>query len=82
MAKISTPKVLVYKRPNSDTYAVAVTTGSDDYHDSLLMASMELDMPGFAANAISSAVGYYMAQRIEVLEAELATLKSRLHAAS
>lgn len=72
MPKISTPKVLVYKRPDSDTYAVAVTAGSDDYHDALLMSSMEFDLPGDSPDAITSAVGYYMAQRIQALEAELA----------
>lgn len=80
--KIPTPRVLIHRRPDSDTYAVAVTAGSDDYHDAFLMASMEFDMPGEAPDTITSAVGYYMAQRIQALEAEVACLKSRLHPAS
>lgn len=46
MSKITNPVVLIYKRENSDTYAVAITNGSGDYHDAVLMATMEPDMAG------------------------------------
>ncbi|HIB1530029.1 TPA: ATPase, partial [Salmonella enterica subsp. enterica serovar Muenchen] len=42
--KIKNPVVLIYKRENSDTYAVAITSGSQDYRDAVLMATMEPDM--------------------------------------
>lgn len=46
MSKITNPVVLIHKRENSDTYAVAITSGSTDYQDTILMASMEPDMIG------------------------------------
>lgn len=44
MSKIQNPTVLIMKRDNSDTYAVAITNASDNFHDAKLMASMEPDM--------------------------------------
>ncbi|HAX3195112.1 TPA: hypothetical protein JWI61_004972 [Escherichia coli] len=44
MSKLKNPVVLIHKRENSDSYAVAITCGSQNYHDAVLMASMELDM--------------------------------------
>lgn len=58
--KIKNPVVLIYKRENSDTYAVAITSGSHDYRDAVLMASMEW-----------SKTGYYMAAEIEQLREKL-----------
>ncbi|EAA4489748.1 ATPase [Salmonella enterica subsp. enterica] len=46
MSKITNQVVLIHKRENSDTYAVAITSGSQDYHDAVLMATMEADMTG------------------------------------
>lgn len=34
--------LIIHKRENSDSYAVAITCGSQNYHDAVLMASMEL----------------------------------------
>ncbi|ENR5770763.1 ATPase, partial [Salmonella enterica] len=42
--KILNPVVLIYKRENSDTYVVAITSGSQDYRDAVMMAVMEPDM--------------------------------------
>lgn len=64
MSKILNPVVLIHKRENSDTYAVAITSGSQDYHDAILMATMEPDMTGDSVD-IWSKTGYYMAQEIE-----------------
>lgn len=62
--KIRNPVVLIHKRENSDTYAVAITSGSQDYHDAVLMATMEPDMTGDSVDTWSK-TGYYMAQEIE-----------------
>ncbi|MFB4777902.1 hypothetical protein ACE3J8_20675 [Enterobacter hormaechei subsp. xiangfangensis] len=64
MSKILNPVVLIHKRENSDTYAVAITSGSQDYHDAILMATMEPDMTCDSVD-IWSKTGYYMAQEIE-----------------
>lgn len=63
--KITNPVVLIHKREDSDTYAVAITSGSQDYHDGLLMTTMEPDMTGYAETW--SKTGYYMAAEIEEL---------------
>lgn len=70
MSKITNPVVLIYKRENSDTYAVAITSGSQDYHDAILMATMEPDMSGDNADTWSK-TGYYMAAEIERLRQQL-----------
>lgn len=41
--KIENPVVLIHKRENHDSYAVAITNGSHDYYDGLLMASVSPD---------------------------------------
>lgn len=64
MSKIQNPVVLIYKRENSDTYAVAITSGSLDYHDAILMATMEPDMTGDDIDTWSK-TGYYMAAEVE-----------------
>ncbi|EOI1326938.1 hypothetical protein ACMGNR_000483 [Citrobacter koseri] len=64
--KILNPVVLIHKRENSDTYAVAITSGSQDYHDAVLMATMEPDMTGDDVDTWSK-TGYYMAAEIETL---------------
>jgi hypothetical protein len=46
MSKIENPVVLIHKCDNNDSYAVAITNGSQNYHDALLMATMEPDMVG------------------------------------
>ncbi|HAK8511628.1 TPA: hypothetical protein H2W85_003191 [Salmonella enterica] len=66
MSKITNPVVLIHKRENSDTYAVAITSGSQDYHDAVLMATMEPDMTGDDVDTWSK-TGYYMAAEIEQL---------------
>lgn len=70
MSKIQNPVVLIYKRENSDTYAVAITSGSKDYHDAILMATMEPDMTGDDVDTWSK-TGYYMAAEIESLRTKL-----------
>lgn len=76
MSKITNPVVLIHKRENSDTYAVAITSGSQDYHDAVLMATMEPDMTGYA-NCWSK-TGYYMAAEIERLKQALSSAESNL----
>lgn len=66
MGKIKNPVVLIHRRENSDTYAVAITSGSQNYHDAVLMAAMEPDMIGDDVNTWSK-TGYYMAAEIETL---------------
>lgn len=70
MSKITNPVVLIHKRENSDTYAVAITSGSADYQDAILMASMEPDMTGDDIDTWSK-TGYYMAAEIEGLREKL-----------
>ncbi|GAS71212.1 hypothetical protein NGUA41_04004 [Salmonella enterica] len=70
MSKITNPVVLIHKRENSDTYAVAITSGSQDYHDAVLMATMEPDMTGYDVDTWSK-TGYYMAAEIESLRTKL-----------
>ncbi|HEM6680859.1 ATPase [Citrobacter koseri] len=68
--KILNPVVLIHKRENSDTYAVAITSGSQDYHDAVLMATMEPDMTGDSVDTWSK-TGYYMAEEIQRLRQQL-----------
>ncbi|EDS7588879.1 ATPase [Salmonella enterica subsp. diarizonae] len=75
MSKITNPVVLIHKRENSDTYAVAITSGSQDYHDAVLMATMEPDMTGDDVDTWSK-TGYYMAAKIERLRQQLIALLS------
>ena len=70
MSKIQNPVVLIYKRENSDTYAVAITNGSQDYHDAVLMATMEPDMAGDDVDTWSK-TGYYIAAEIQRLRQQL-----------
>lgn len=77
MSKIQNPVVLIYKRENSDTYAVAITSGSQDYHDAILMATMEPDMTGDDVDTWSK-TGYYMATEIERLKQALSSAESNL----
>lgn len=70
MGKIKNPIVLIHKRENSDTYAVAITDGSQDYHDAVLMATMEPDMVGDNVDTWSK-TGYYMAVEIQRLRQQL-----------
>lgn len=68
--KILNPVVLIYKYENSDSYVVAITSGSQDYRDAVLMVSME---PGMVGDDIDtwSRTGYYMAAEIERLREQL-----------
>ncbi|HCT6246221.1 TPA: ATPase [Citrobacter freundii] len=70
MSKIKNPVVLIHKRENSDTYAVAITNGSQDFHDAVLMATMEPDMTGDDVDTWSK-TGYYMAEEIQRLRQQL-----------
>lgn len=70
--KILNPVVLIHKRENSDSYAVAITSGSQDYRDAVLMAAMEPDMTGDNVDTWSR-TGYYMAAEIERLRQHLIT---------
>ena len=70
MSKIKNPVVLIHKRESSDTYAVAITDGSQDYHDAVLMATMEPDMIGDDVDTWSK-TGYYMAEEIQRLRQQL-----------
>ncbi|MEF4013237.1 hypothetical protein U9118_13405 [Escherichia coli] len=74
--KIENPVVLIHKRENHDSYAVAITNGSHDYYDGLLMASVSPDDSDYPF-AIFAMVGYYMAAEIEKLRVELETVKQR-----
>lgn len=67
--KIENPVVLIHKRENHDSYAVAITNGSHDFYDGLLIASVS---PDEADNsfAVFAMVGYYMAAEIEKLLAQ------------
>lgn len=67
--KIENPVVLIHKRENHDSYAVAITNVSHDFYDGLLMASVS---PDEADNsfAVFAMVGYYMAAEIEKLRAQ------------
>ncbi|EFO6898095.1 hypothetical protein HNG79_003164 [Escherichia coli] len=67
--KIENPVVLIHKRENHDSYAVAITNGSHDFYDGLLMGSVS---PDEADNsfAVFAMVGYYMAAEIEKLRAQ------------
>lgn len=77
MSKIKNPVVLIHKRENSDSYAVAITCGSQNYHDAVLMASMELDMSDDDVDTWSK-TGYYMAQEIERLKQALSAAENNL----
>ncbi|HAT2329217.1 TPA: hypothetical protein I8187_004460 [Citrobacter freundii] len=77
MSKIQNPVVLIHKRENSDTYAVAITSGSQDYHDAVLMATMEPDMTGDDVDTWSK-TGYYMATEIERLKQAMSSAESNL----
>ncbi|EJD0486505.1 ATPase [Salmonella enterica] len=68
--KILNPVVLIHKRENSDSYAVAITSGSQDYRDAVLIAAMEPDMTGDNVDTWSR-TGYYMAAEIERLRQHL-----------
>ncbi len=70
MSKIQNPVVLIHKRENSDTYAVAITSGSQNYHDAVLMATMEPEMVGDDVDTWSK-TGYYMAAEIQRLRQQL-----------
>lgn len=76
MSKIQNPTVLIIKRENSDTYAVAITNASDNFHDAELMASMEPDMHGDAIDTWSK-TGYYMAEEIQKLRQRIEELESK-----
>lgn len=81
MSKIKNPVVLIHKRENSDTYAVAITSGSQDYHDAILMATMEPDMTGDDVDTWSK-IGYYMAAETAQLRQRVAELKASISLAS
>lgn len=70
MSKITNPVVLIHKWENSDTYAVAITSGSADYQDAILIASTEPDMTGDNVDTWSK-TGYYMSAEIEGLREKL-----------
>ncbi|OIV46810.1 hypothetical protein BK025_08845 [Sodalis sp. TME1] len=62
--KINKPKVLIHKRQHHDSYAIAITHDSDDFHDGLLIVSAEpngLD-EDYDAWVIAA---YYMAAELE-----------------
>ncbi|HCB1682209.1 TPA: hypothetical protein MYP94_003511 [Citrobacter braakii] len=80
MSKIQNPVVLIHKRENSDTYAVAITSGSQDYHDAVLMATMEPDMTGDDVDTWSK-TGYYMAAEIERMRKAASLAIARLDSA-
>lgn len=80
MSKIENPVVLIRKRDNNDSYTVAITSGSKNFHDAVLMASMEPDMVGDDVDTWSK-TGYYMAQEIELWRRAGALAISRLDAA-
>ncbi|MED9517308.1 DUF551 domain-containing protein [Escherichia marmotae] len=67
--KIENPVVLIHKRENHDSYAVAITNGSHDFYDGLLIASVSPDDSDYPF-ATFAMVGYYMAAEIEKLRAQ------------
>lgn len=80
MNKITNPVVLIYKRENSDTYAVAITNGSTDYQDAILMATMEPDMTGDDIDTWSK-TGYYMTAEVERMRKAASLAIARLDSA-
>lgn len=80
MSKIQNPVVLIYKRENNDTYAVAITSSSLDYHDAILMATMEPDMVGDEIDTWSK-TGYYMAAEVERMRKAASLVIARLDSA-
>lgn len=80
MSKIPNPVVLIHKRENSDTYAVAITSGSQDYHNAILMATMEPDMVGDDIDTWSK-TGYYMAAEVERMRKAASLAIARLDSA-
>ncbi|MDJ3760791.1 hypothetical protein LEB21_21880 [Salmonella enterica] len=74
--KIKNPVVVLYKRETSDSYAVAITDGSQNMHDGLLTASVS---PDEADNsfAVFAMVGYYMAAEIEALRKRVSELEAK-----
>lgn len=76
MSKIENPVVLIHKRDNNDSYAVAITSGSQNYYDALLMATMEPNMVGDEVDTWSK-TGYYMAAEIESLRVKLEQAKAK-----
>jgi len=68
-------KVLIEKSKNGGSYAVSITEGSDDYHDSFLMARVEKHAECPELASVWSEVGYYMAEEIlKLRESHDATL--------
>lgn len=74
--KIENPVVLIHKREDHDTYTVVVTSGSQDYHDAVLMETIEPDMTGYAE--CWGQTGYYMAAEIERLKQALTAAENNL----
>lgn len=77
MIKITNPAVLIRKHENSDAYTVAITSDSQNYHDAILMATMELSITGDDVDTWSK-TGYYMAEEIERLKKALSAAESNL----
>lgn len=67
--KINKPKVLIHKRQHHDSYAIAITDDSDDFHDGLLMVSAEPNGRG-EDDDIWVVAAYYMAAELEKYRGE------------
>lgn len=67
--KINKPKVLIHKRQNNDSYAIAITDDSDDFHDGLLMITAKPNGLGVSYDTWVMAA-YYMAAELEKYRGE------------
>ncbi|ECC6545523.1 hypothetical protein KE704_003402 [Salmonella enterica] len=74
--KIKTPVVIINKRENSDSYAVAITNGSNNFHDGVLLVGVK-PVEKNDRFAVFSMVGYYMAAEIERLRRRIDELESK-----
>lgn len=74
--KIENPVVIVHKRQNSDSYAVAITNGSNNFYDGLLVVDVNPDEKNDQF-AVFSMAGYYMASEIERLRRRIDELESK-----
>ena len=75
MKKETAPVVLINNHKDHNSYSVAITKGSNDFHDAFLMVSMELEMMG-----PWSIAGYYMAAEILKLREALDSMLHDLNA--
>lgn len=74
--KIENPVVIIHKRENHDSYAVAIANDSNNFHDGLLVVGVNPDEKNDRF-AVFSMAGYYMAAEIERLRRRIDELESK-----